>query len=91
MDFTDDLPVFYSDFADALSCEGVEFNGLIASLDKTVFDIDVVTTHTLRYPDTVCLSKGSVVSRSSDNGRFAVIKVPERINASEFVAELVRK
>lgn len=91
MDFTDDLAVCYSDFADTLVCDGISFNGMLASSDASVYDIDVITTHTLRYPSGTVLTKGQTLTRALDGAKFRVVNIPKRINDLEYTADLVRQ
>ena len=86
----DPLDLFYGDFSVICSAAGVQFEGILDTVDSEMFGSMSLSTHRLRYE-----AAGSTVQASADisvgGSLYRVVDIPRRISRSEMVAELVKQ
>jgi len=84
-----DFDVFYcADLTETVVGTAGSFQAFLDSADAAAWDSARIGTHTLRYLDTANLVTGDALT--IDGIAYKVAALPKRINAREFVADLVR-
>ena len=89
MDLSDDVSLFYSDLAEEVSTVSGGFCAFLDPADQSAWDSPRISTHSLRYPDSVALSTGQLLTIKCQT--YKVAAIPMRLNADEFTAELIRQ
>ncbi len=92
----EDLAVFFdADMPGHVLAEisGTPFDALLRGADKDVFGDVRIGTHRLRYLQTVSLAPNDTITIATGlhAGTYTVHGLPQRINAAEFSAELVKQ
>jgi DNA/RNA endonuclease YhcR with UshA esterase domain len=84
-----DLAPCYADFSESVTFGLTTFRGILDTVDAMAFESPTNTTHQLRYQTGPALVAGSSISIAGVS--YKVAGVPQRLNASERVAPLVRQ
>lgn len=84
-----DIAPLYADFSETVTFGATTFRGILDTVDAMAFDSPNNTTHHLRYQAGPAIVAGSSISIAGVS--YKVAGVPQRLNASERVAPLVRQ
>lgn len=84
-----DIAPCYADFSESVTFGPTTFRGILDTVDAMAFDSPTNTTHQLRYQIGPALVDGSAITIAGVS--YKVAGVPQRLNASERIAALVRQ
>lgn len=71
---------------------GSEFDAILDIAEPDAFETAKITTHTLRYPQSVPVApdESLTIIGGVHAGNYKVHGVPDRLNANEYTAQLVK-